>query len=219
MLMVCGAGGRIEESNRGATPYPALATPSSERMNGMTLPKSTTKQPRLCEIDGCGRNHYARGFCSMHYRRLRRTGTTDTPPRSLPFKERFWAKVDRDGPVPEHRPDLGPCWLWAAGLNRDGYGRFGVSGTKLGAHRVAYELLRGPIPDGLELDHLCRAPCCVNPDHLEPVTHRENCRRGFSPSAKAVRTGLCEDAHYGAGCNRLRSLSLNTLQDDPGRSK
>lgn len=85
--------------------------------------------------------------------------------------ERFWPKVERveDG-----------CWLWTASLTGDGYGRISLGG-KFGpmglAHRVAYELLVGPIPEGLELDHLCRVRRCVNPEHLEPVTHAENVRR------------------------------------------
>lgn len=64
------------------------------------------------------------------------------------------------------------CWLWT-GLQHKGYGRYS-DGL---AHRVSYEIHRGPIPDGLELDHLCRTPLCVNPDHLEPVTRAENMRR------------------------------------------
>ena len=70
------------------------------------------------------------------------------------------------------------CWLWTAGVNASGYGKFGrePTGPEL-AHRVAYELLVGPIPDGLVLDHLCRVRICVNPAHLEPVTSGENTRR------------------------------------------
>jgi hypothetical protein len=82
-------------------------------------------------------------------------------------KERFWPKVAKtDG-----------CWLWTASLNNKGYGEFRFQGRTSLAHRVAYELLIGPIPEGLSLDHLCRNPRCVNPAHLEPVTHQENMRR------------------------------------------
>jgi hypothetical protein len=94
-------------------------------------------------------------------------------------EERFWAKVDRNGPVPEYAPHLGPCWMWAGAPNRDG--GYGTHRTKTGrpvAHRYAYELLVGPIPDGLDLDHLCRVRMCVNPEHLEPVTRLVNNRRG-----------------------------------------
>jgi hypothetical protein len=71
-----------------------------------------------------------------------------------------------------------PCWVWQWSLKGDGYGQaVGPNGPGK-AHRIVYERLRGPIPAGLELDHLCRNPLCVNPDHLEPVTHQENLRRG-----------------------------------------
>lgn len=71
------------------------------------------------------------------------------------------------------------CWLWVGGCDRLGYGKFYSEKSMKCAHRVVYEYVRGPIPSGLELDHLCRVTCCVNPDHLEPVTHQENMKRGF----------------------------------------
>ncbi len=73
---------------------------------------------------------------------------------------------------------LGECWVWVARLNRNGYGRLHHGGCERMAHRLSYEVHVGPIPDGLLLDHLCRVRCCVNPAHLEPVTHRENTLRG-----------------------------------------
>ena len=80
-------------------------------------------------------------------------------------EERFWDKVERldDG-----------CWLWTASTYGHGYGQFGQDGRKFAAHRIAYELLVGPIPQGLVLDHLCRVRHCVNPAHLRPCTNREN---------------------------------------------
>lgn len=70
------------------------------------------------------------------------------------------------------------CWLWTGSCDPSGYGTLKLEGRTRRAHRLAYELLVGPIPDGLQLDHLCRVRNCANPDHLEPVTNQENSRRG-----------------------------------------
>lgn len=90
-------------------------------------------------------------------------------------------------------PDATGCWVWTGHVDRHGYGKFGKTGepwnTTL-AHRLVYMLLAGPIPPGLQLDHLCRWPRCVNPDHLEPVTGGENTRRG----GRAIRTH-CPSGH------------------------
>ena len=94
--------------------------------------------------------------------------------------DRLWEKVDKNGSAPSYAPELGPCWLWTASTDLNGYGRLFMrkgQGPRL-AHRLAYTFVIGPIPTELELDHLCRVPRCVNPNHLEPVTHLENVRRG-----------------------------------------
>lgn len=70
------------------------------------------------------------------------------------------------------------CWIWSWQLNDTGYGTLKVNAKRRTAHRVAYELRYGEIPKGLELDHLCRNRACINPLHLEPVTHKENMSRG-----------------------------------------
>lgn len=80
----------------------------------------------------------------------------------------FWKHVEKTS----------ACWLWTANKNQKGYGRVKVEGVMLSAHRVSYLHFVGAIPDGLELDHLCRNRGCVNPFHMEPVTHRENVKRG-----------------------------------------
>ena len=79
--------------------------------------------------------------------------------------------------IPE--PNSG-CLLWLGSCNEDGYGSIRIGGKRgrmLRVHRVAFEHFIGPIPSGMEIDHKCRVRCCVNPDHLEPVTHQENCCR------------------------------------------
>jgi hypothetical protein len=137
----------------------------------------------ICSIEGCERysDRLARGWCPAHYQRWLKHGDPfggGAPSnRGLPVEERFWAKVDKDGPVPDYAPHLGPCWIWTAGLSTDGYGHIWADNYEK-AHRFAFEMHAGPIPVGMELDHLCRVRACVNPAHLEPVTHQENARRG-----------------------------------------
>ena len=93
---------------------------------------------------------------------------------------RFWAKVDKNGPVPDYAPHLGPCWIWTAATNKDtGYGVFNIGGNKTRlAHCVSCEIHEKPIPAGLDTDHLCRVRLCVNPAHLEAVTRKVNIERG-----------------------------------------
>ena len=70
------------------------------------------------------------------------------------------------------------CWEWMASKDKDGYGIFKLNYKVLKAYRYAYELYNGKIPEGLEIDHICENRKCVNPAHLEPVTHQENVKRG-----------------------------------------
>jgi hypothetical protein len=106
--------------------------------------------------------------------------------------DRFWNKVDATG----------PCWLWTACTSGNGYGGFQLDGRLQAAHRVAYELLVGPIPEGMQLDHLCRVLICVNPDHLEVVTCRENLMRSpIAPASVNSRRVRCVHGHELSGAN------------------
>lgn len=152
-----------------------------------------------CRVEGCARRYAAKGYCGLHYSRVVRHGdpgpvgqikASPTPrqPRPAipdhwligrngrayaPPAERFWSKAVE---APSG------CWLWTAALDRDGYGAWSPhKGQRMPAHRWSYEQMIGPIPDGLELDHLCRNAPCVNPYHLDPVTTQvNNARRAAS---------------------------------------
>lgn len=87
------------------------------------------------------------------------------------------------------------CWLWTAGKFVSGYGRIKVAGKTWRAHRLAYEVFVGPIPEGLVLDHLCRVKHCVRPDHLDPVTDRVNILRGDGWAARNARKTFCGRGH------------------------
>lgn len=137
----------------------------------------------MCADAGCTRGVVARGYCDRHYRLARRRGEIKARERNP--VARFWSNVDRTG----------DCWLWLKAKDANGYGRVGWDGKVLLAHRVAYELVLGPIPDGLPLDHLCRVTNCINPGHLEPVPTRENTARGDHPSATALRENRCVNGH------------------------
>lgn len=97
----------------------------------------------------------------------------------------FWAKVDKTG----------QCWLWTACKNRAGYGQIRYRNEKWLAHRLSYVMLVGPIPEGQVIDHLCRVPACVRPDHLEPVTQRVNNERGNSVTTANARKTHCPRGH------------------------
>lgn len=97
-----------------------------------------------------------------------------------PILERMLPKIDFDG----------PCWLWKGSLTHSGYGQVGRGGKRGGnvyTHRAMWECLVGPIPPGMQVDHLCKQPACCNPDHLEPVTPKENTRRSAAGHITGAR--------------------------------
>lgn len=116
------------------------------------------------------------------------------PPKSAILR-RFLGKV---------RKDSRGCWLWTGATQSRGYGSFGIgAGRTALAHRVSFELHRGPIPAGLTIDHLCRVRRCVRPSHLEAVSMRVNLRRGFGIPAMNARKTHCLRGHPLSGTNLI----------------
>lgn len=140
-----------------------------------------------CSVDGCDRRRWARGLCRPHYRRFMKHGdpvAPRRPPKRQDPMERFLSNVDKTG----------DCWLWMASTWLGGYGRFWIDGRTVLAHRWSYEQHIGPI-GRKQLDHLCRVRNCVRPDHLEPVTARENLLRGETAAAKNAAKTHCPKGH------------------------
>jgi hypothetical protein len=160
-------------------------------------------EPRIpCVVDACEKKVHARTMCKQHYNRWKRTRNSQSEPLlnlSADIEERFLARVAKseDG-----------CWLWTSSRRAGGYGYFHFQGVRYRAHVWSYERYVGPIPNGLQLDHLCHTndpscagghDClhrrCVNPAHLEPVTAQENTLRGKSLQAANAAKTHCSQGH------------------------
>lgn len=153
------------------TPATARTVPGRGQPNEVVDVENPT-----CVVEDCDRRQHAHRMCGMHAQRQARWGSPFGSAPRQSVADRFWSKVDKTE----------TCWLWTATKNPNGYGMFKPADNRPEyAHRVGWTLTRGPIPDGLQLDHLCRVRACVNPEHLEPVTQAENIRRAF-----AVRAAL-----------------------------
>ncbi len=119
------------------------------------------------------------------------------PWKATPLEDRLWARVDKNGPL--RRPMKTRCWQWTGATQR-GYGSIHVGTSRKDkkmrqVHVVVWEILVGPIPAGLTLDHLCRNRACVRPSHLQPVTNKVNVLRGRGLTAVNARKTHCKRGH------------------------
>jgi len=132
---------------------------------------------KACAVEGCEKKRAAWGMCQMHYKRVKKHGTTDSPVRTL--AERFWPKVEKTE----------TCWNWTGSKNPSGYGNIapspGSGGSKL-SHRISYEMANGPIAPGMDIDHICHNTSCVNPAHLRSATRKENMENRPGPTRSST---------------------------------
>lgn len=170
------------------------------------MPRFEIIEDPVCAEEGCESTPAQGPFCRRHYNKLRmrqwRYGTQALQAKPS-IEERFMSKVDSSG----------DCWLWTSPLSLGGYATFAVGRKGQRAHRWAYEHWVGPIPKGLQIDHICRVRHCVNPEHLRPVTPQGNsqyraeqvthCPKGheYSPENTYISNGsrICKT------CNRDKS--------------
>jgi len=134
---------------------------------------------QFCAVEGCDDRIMAKGLCVKHYTRNIRYGTTDLLDRRRSISERFWPKVEKtEG-----------CWNWTGSKDRHGYGRLageGKGASPKRSHRVSFELANGPIPNGMDIDHICHNPACVKPDHLRAATRKENMENRSGPQRNST---------------------------------
>ena len=154
---------------------------------GPELLHSVSNAGRTCTVDGCALPVMSKALCNRHYKRWYKYGDPTFIPKRPSPEERFAAYIQAGGDG---------CHEWSGPLQAGGYGWFRIGRrVRVLAHRYAYEMARGPIPDGLVIDHLCRNRRCVNPEHMEPVTNMENLRRGLGYGlANGLRT-TCTHGH------------------------
>jgi hypothetical protein len=158
----------------------------------------------VCTVEGCGKPAEARGVCNTHYMRLRRANLVPIGTRAkAPVEERFWRYVEKR--------DEG-CWPWVGGGRNDkGYGTLGgggKGGKTVLAHRLSYEIHKGPIPPGLVVMHSCDNPGCVNPAHLKVGTTAENIKEAYDKGRK-----VCQPPHKQGEAHGAATITEQTVRE------
>lgn len=183
-----------------------MPVPSVRRTQTMRVYPRPVAQSAV--LDVCAMRSRVTAFRRITQRRGGRMTAPGSPEPPRFTAARFWPKVRRTR----------TCWVWT-GATRGGYGSFEVGGRKrpcnyILAHRFAFQLANGEIPQGLELDHLCRNQLCVRPSHLEVVTHRENMLRGRGFAAQNAKKTKCPQGHEysprdggGRECRECKAIS------------
>lgn len=168
------------------------------------MPRPKTKNLGPCSVPGCQKRAERKEMCARHYWAEWKHGDPLWVEKLPTREEKIWARVNKNGPVPDFNPELGPCWLWTGNVEDQGYGVFHIGGGKtVKAYRLVYEMTVGEISEGLQPDHLCRVRACVNPSHLEPVTKKENVLRGIGPTAINAQKTYCIHGHPFEGDNLI----------------
>lgn len=159
-----------------------------------------------CSEEGCVKEAESRGLCNTHYMRLRRAGLIPSGHRPKgTLEERFFAKIKKTE----------SCWLWVGTLRPNGYGQIqeaGKNSRTLSAHRLSYELHKGAISDGMVVMHKCDNPACVNPDHLEVGTYKDNTADMINKGRKVVVAPRGEN-HVKARLTEQQVLEIRASSD------
>ena len=156
---------------------------------------------KTCSLDGCDRKHEAKGFCNMHYLRLRKNGHPGEAGsrKAETVEEALRLRTERQG----------DCLVWTGSKVSKGYGSINSAGRILSAHRAAWELAHGPVPAGLVVDHICHNRACVEVTHLRLATPEEN-RRNLAGALSTNSLGIRNARRRGS------RIEIRVLQEHMG---
>lgn len=157
---------------------------------------------RTCTVTGCANKHYARGYCSPHYQRVRAAGTVGTAPIQVKYV------YNPEGSFAGRTEWRGEHLIWTGATDGNGYGAINVYGSRIPAHRYAWERVNGPIPEGLVIDHLCFTLRCVNVKHLRLATSKQNNEN------KSGLPSNNKSGHRGVSWNKDRNKWVARVEHD-----